>query len=185
MEKIPCSNCETQNDASSKYCMNCGYELPKSTKAPGTIQTVTKKPSTSNKAKIMGVLIGSIVSGFTYWGVQQLFFSPPSLDKQLMAVANEINKTCPLMVDSETQMDNSVALPDNVFQYNYTLLTIEKAMVDTVDFKNYMETNIVNQVKTNPQMKFFRDRKVTMNYLYKDRNGEYISLISVSADEYE
>jgi hypothetical protein len=39
-----------------------------------------------------------------------------------MAAANELNKSCLMMVDQDTRLDNAVALPENVFQYNYTLI---------------------------------------------------------------
>ncbi len=37
-----------------------------------------------------------------------------------MEIASEINKSCPMMIDKETQFDNALAMPGKVFQYNYT-----------------------------------------------------------------
>ena len=47
----------------------------------------------------------------------------------MMAAASEINKTCPIMVDQYTQLDNALALPDNSFQYNYTLIDISGKVI--------------------------------------------------------
>ncbi len=184
MEKTTCTKCEAQNNINSKYCANCGFELPKAQIEAGVVQKTIPKPAKRDKTRL-GIFFGAVAFGLAYWGVQQLFSGSPAFDKQMMIVANELNKNCPLMIDAETRMDNSIALPGNVFQYHYTLLTTEKTMVDTLEFKNYMEPNIINQIKTNPQMKLFRDNKITMNYLYRDKNAEYISLISITPDKYK
>ena len=89
------------------------------------------------------------------------------------------------MVDAETRLDNTVALPDNVFQYNYTLVNMEKSSIDTLAIKNFLVPTVINFVKTNPQMKYQRDHKTTLNYYYKDRAGLYLFLISITPDQYE
>lgn len=79
-----------------------------------------------NLKTIVGLAFGLIVAIL----VQQYFFKPPSFDKQMMQVASELNKTCPIMVDAETQLDNAVALPEKTFQYNYTLINMYKDSID-------------------------------------------------------
>lgn len=117
--------------------------------------------------------------------VQQFFFNAPSLDKTLMKVASEVNKTCPMMVDKETRLDNTVALPDKIFQYNYTLVNMVKDSINVQDLKNYLEPNVTNNMKTNPDMKFYRDKKITMTYYYKDKNGVFVIKIAVTPDKYQ
>jgi hypothetical protein len=51
--------------------------------------------------------------------------------------------------------------------------------------KEYLEPNITNFVRTNPDMKFQRDNKVTINYYYKDKDGNYLFTISVTPGQYE
>ncbi|MCC6690963.1 MAG: hypothetical protein IT235_05470 [Bacteroidia bacterium] len=185
MDNIACTNCGSGNWVSSKYCKQCGYELPqaKDETVEGRVQ-----PSTSTqhrKKRIIGSIVGIIAFWLAYWGVQQLFFKPPSFDKVMMQAASELNKTCPLMVDSETRLDNAVALPDNAFQYNYTLVNITKAEVSIDTIKKYVEPIIINNVKTNPDMKIYRDKKVTMIYYYKDKNGEFAHKFSVTPEMYQ
>ena len=102
-----------------------------------------------------------------------------------MEIASELNKTCPLMVDSLTRLDNAVALPDRVFQYNYSLISGSKEYIDTEGLKAFLSPRIANDVKTNPGMKFVRDNKVTVNYSYKDLNGEFLFLITVKPEDYQ
>jgi len=139
---------------------------------------------TTKKKKSSQTVIGLIVGLIIIILVQQLMFKTPSLDKELMKAASELNKTCPVMVDRETRLDNAIALPDKVFQYNYTLVNIPKDSIDVQSFENYMRPMLLNNVKTSPELKIYRDNKVTMAYNYKDRNGIFITKILISVIDY-
>jgi len=130
----------------------------------------------------IGAICGFLVAFFL---VQKFIFSEPSFDKQLAEIASELNKTCPMMVDEATRLNNAVALPNNTFQYNYTLITTDKQSVDTTEMKSYMTSHLINLVKTNPQLKPFRDKEVTMNYYYQDMNNQYLFLISIAPKRYQ
>jgi len=186
MEKVNCKNCGAANPETSKYCSGCGYELPR-IKTEILSEPVQQKPTESKdkKKQKLGVLIGIIVFGLSSFAVQQIFFKAPSYDKVMMKVASELNKSCPIMVDAETRFDNAVALPGNVFQYNYTLVNVDKPNADTTSMKNYLENSITNMVKTNPEMKYQRDHKTTINYYYKDKNGVYLFIVSITSDKYQ
>jgi hypothetical protein len=133
-----------------------------------------------NLKTLAGITVGVVVMVL----VQQFFLKAPSFDKQMMQVASELNKTCPIMVDAETRLDNTVALPDKVFVYNYTLVNQVKDSVNVEQLKNYMEPIVTNNMKTNPSMKFYRDNKITMSYYYKDKNGVFVFKIDVTPDLY-
>jgi len=186
MDKITCTHCETENPASNRYCSSCGFELPKIAAViiDSPVQQPEKKKTNSEK-KALGIIVGVIFFGLIYFAVQQLFFKAPPLDKAMMEVASEINKSCPIMIDAETRLDNAIALPNNVFQYNYTLVSIDKSSTDTLGMRKILEPNIINYVKTNSQMSFQRDHKTTVNYYYKDKTGSFLILISVTPEKYE
>jgi len=131
--------------------------------------------------QIAGIAVGVIVLVL----VQQFFFKSPDLDKMLMKTASEMNELCPVMIDSETRLDNAIALPAKTFQYNYTLVSTEKDSVDIVVMKDILEPRIRTFVCTSPDMKTFRDNKVTVNYYYSDKNGNYLLTISVSPEQYK
>ena len=76
-------------------------------------------------------------------------------------------------------------MPGNVFQYNYTLVNLVKDSIDIPGLESYIKPVILNNVKTNPDMKGFRDNKVTMTYTYKDKDGVYITRINITPDMYE
>ena len=89
------------------------------------------------------------------------------------------------MVDQHTRLDNAVALPDNTFQYNYTLVDITKSEVNLDTVKKYVEPGILNNVRTNPGMKTFRDNKTTFIYYYKDMKGEFVFKYPITPDMYQ
>jgi hypothetical protein len=48
-----------------------------------------------------------------------------------------------------------------------------------------MEPTILNGVKTSPDLKDYRDHKVTMAYNYVDKNGAFVFKILISPDKYK
>ncbi|MFH1005832.1 MAG: zinc ribbon domain-containing protein [Bacteroidota bacterium] len=184
MEKVKCTQCGTENYTNSKYCVRCGYELSKIQTVEPT-QTVLKSTTTKQdrKKKIISTTVGMICFALAYYGVQQLFF--PSFDKQLVKIADELNKTCPVMIDQYTRWDNIMPLPNNSFQYNYTIIGNSKSEINLDTAKKYIKPNIINNVKKNPDLKFFRDHKTTLIYNYRDKNGEFVLNFSVTPDMYE
>ncbi|MBK7762091.1 MAG: hypothetical protein IPI46_01805 [Bacteroidetes bacterium] len=103
----------------------------------------------------------------------------------LNQAASEVNKSCPMMIDQETRLDNAVALPTNIFQYNYTLINYSiQDIPDLNALKNNMSPSIINTVKSNPDLKIYRDMKVTMTYNYNDRDGIFLFKIPVTPEMY-
>ncbi|NCD00137.1 MAG: zinc ribbon domain-containing protein [Bacteroidia bacterium] len=189
MDKVICKNCSAENTTRSKYCKYCGYELPKVEIVSEDNNIPEKKNGKSdNKKKIAGIVAIGVITFFitfsiAFYSVQYLFPNH-SIDNDMMSVASGINKTCPIMVDSETRLDNTIALPDKVFQYNYTLVNMDKSDVDTLSMKNYLEPIIINLVKSSPQMEFQRDNKWTLNYCYKDKNGLHLLMLVIKPEMY-
>jgi hypothetical protein len=185
MANIKCSNCAADNLSNARYCKSCGYELPKPiTKPVETLVLQSFPPSKARRNNLIGLVVGIVAFSLVAFGVQQLYFKTPSFDKEMMQAASEINKTCPVMVDEQTRLDNTVALPDNSFQYNYTLVSLTKAEINLDTVRKYLEPVIVNTIKTNPDLKIYRDHKTTMIYNYKDKNGEFVHKFAVTADMY-
>jgi len=141
-------------------------------------QTENKK---LNSKTIVGIVVGIIVVVL----VQQLFFKSPSFEKKMTQAASEINKTCPVMLDKETRLENTASLPDNTFQYNYTLVHVIKDSIKIEPLQEYLKKYIVNNVKSNPGLKDFRDNKTTMAYYYKDKNGVLLFKITVTPGQYK
>jgi len=127
--------------------------------------------------------LGFVVAFIVMFFVAQAIFKP-SIDKQLANMASEMNKTCPMNIDENTTLKNVVALPNNTVQYNYILVGITKAEVKLDTVKKYVFPGVLQNVKTNPGMKYFRDNKITLNYYYSDKNGVFVTEYVVKPDMY-
>lgn len=136
------------------------------------------------KQKTIKTLVGLIIGLGVMLVVQQVIFKP-STDQIMLDLAVEMNKACPMMVDDEIRLDNVVAMPGNVFQYNYTLIKIEEVTADIDELTSYLKSSIVNDIKTNPALQIYRDNHTTMTYNYRDKDGKSLTVISVSPDDYE
>lgn len=183
MEKIKCRKCEEYNASNSKYCSYCGFELPKIKAQSINIKEDSIQKTKIDRNKIIGIVVGAVTFFIAFYFTQELF--SPSMDKQLVEMANELNKNCPIMIDQYTRLDNTNAFPNKTFQYNYTLVETEKADFNLDTVRKYVEPNIINNVKSNPDMKDLRDNNVTLNYSYRDKNGEFIWKLEITPDMYQ
>lgn len=186
MQKNNCPKCGTDNSAIAKYCSGCGFQLPKQ-EAETVKEVEVKKPSYNGalKKKIVPIVAGILAFGLTFYAVQFFFSKPESFDKVMMQVASEINQSCPIMIDRDTRLDNTLAMPSNVFKYNYTLVNLEKSDIDIDGLRDYLEPIILNTIKTNPEMEVFRDHKTTLSYNYRDKNGVFILKLDITSEQYD
>jgi hypothetical protein len=179
-----CTHCEAENDIRSKYCSVCGYQLPavenQNTKTESEQPKTAKTKKPLNWKAIVGFIFGFAVM---FYVTQSLF--TPSIDSQLESVASEMNKNCPMNVDQYTILKNVVALPDKTFQYNYTLVGKTKAEVQIDTVKKYFFPQLLQNVKTDPTMKLFRDNEVTLSYTYYDTTGEFIIDYVIKPEMYQ
>ncbi|WP_413511584.1 zinc-ribbon domain-containing protein [Myroides odoratus] len=183
--KIVCSNCKTENEKTSKYCSVCGYKLldveieSKTEDQPTEVKVKPKRKY--NITAILGIVLGmSIIYLFNYY-----LNSSISIDKSLAKFSSEMNKNCPLVVDQDLVLENTVALPNKTFQYNISIVTYEKAEINLDTVQKYFFSGILQNIKTNPDMKELRAAKVTFNYSYKDKKGEFVTKYSVTPEMYE
>lgn len=142
------------------------------------------EPTRRNKFSfetLTAIVVGTIVTVL----IQQFFFKTPTLDEAMKKAAKDLNKTCPQMVDQYSRLDSTFVMPGHKFQYNYTLVNLEKSEVNLDTVKKYIEPGIINNVKTNPGLKKLREKKVTFNYCYRDKKGEFVLNIEVTPDRYK
>ena len=182
--KITCTNCQSENDSAAKYCNICGFQLPILENQQAAPIAEPVKESKDKKKFDLKAFIGFMVAFIIMFFVTQSLFKP-SIDTQLAEFADEFNKTCPMTIDQYTSLKNVVALPNKTIQYNYVLTGISKAEVQLDTVKKYLFPGVLQNVKTNPGMKLFRDNKVTLNYYYADKNGEFVTEYVVKPAMYE
>ncbi|MDR3704360.1 MAG: hypothetical protein P4L28_00455 [Paludibacteraceae bacterium] len=106
------------------------------------------------------------------------------VNKEMMKIVGEINKSCPMMVDAESRLDNVEVLSHQIIQFNYTLVNCRKESCDFEKIKIALTPEITKYVKTNPQMEAMREANVTFNYEYRDANKNQLFVISITPKIY-
>ncbi|GEM_PF-1246755 len=102
----------------------------------------------------------------------------------LREAARQVNEASPLIVDSETRLDGAEVLPNNTFRYNYTLVNVTKAQIDTLDARRQLEPDMIHVLRTNVGAQVFRDHKTTVVYRYHDKNDAYAFNVTVTPEMY-
>ncbi len=116
-------------------------------------------------------------------GVMSLMQCTQSLEKQLKSIAAEANKQCPYMLDQWTRLDSCVAFGDKNYKYYHTILGV--VVSDTSLFKQQLAPQIVKTVKISPDMVFFRENNITLNYSYRDQANKYLFSVVVTPEDYK
>jgi hypothetical protein len=125
-------------------------------------------------------IVAALSAVIAFNAVKHLFPSKSSsLDTTLMQASSEINKGLPVMLDKETRLDTTTALPGKSLLYKYTLVNFTAKDVSKDDLITKVKPISVNVYKTSDTMKTFRNKGVTMVYQYYDKNGVFIGDFTV------
>lgn len=111
----------------------------------------------------------------------------------IMNEVREGNKICPYMVDSEIRLENMTALPPNTIQFNYTLVNwVVKESLNNDDFKKsidelkrVIEPELLNGIKTSPDLNKYREKKITIIIDLRDKNSVFLFETVVTPDMYK
>ncbi|HKD38181.1 MAG TPA: hypothetical protein VKB78_15315 [Pirellulales bacterium] len=135
-------------------------------------------------AAVVGAVVGSI-AGKSF--VQKLAPSGDriSIDEGLTKVADQINKMMPMTIDAETRCDSVVPGPNKTISYHYTLVKRTKDELYPDKLVAYMRPRLVNNYKTLEAMKTLRDSGVILEYRYFDKEGVYITSITVDPKDFK
>lgn len=99
---------------------------------------------------------------------------PPEV---LKAAADEVNKQAGSMIDKDTRLDSASGV-NNTLRYNYTMVNVAAAEVDSQQFSNIIKPMLVGS--TCQQMKIFYSNGVKVVFSYKGKGGKSISTVTIS-----
>ncbi len=142
---------------------------------------------TVGKSKTQKILrIGAFIITFalSYFAVQYFFFNPGTIEEQLKDAAVEINKISPKMMDEYSRLDSATTIADKTFKYHYTLINMTKEEVHIDILTRFIRPEIIENARNSPELKIFRENKITLSYNYYDKNGEFITNIDVTPELY-
>lgn len=110
------------------------------------------------------------------------------VDAELKAVAASMNKMTPQVLNDGIRLDSVSAQPNQTLKYNYTLTDDVHENVSAEDiekFKKESKDGALKIIKASPEIKEFRDRNVTMEYVYYDKNGKKTTDFKITPAEYK
>jgi hypothetical protein len=127
----------------------------------------------------MAVVIGTSVGVSTFIHLQR----SGSTEEKLVQTSKDLNARLPLNVDSDTRWDTTVPGPGKCLTYCYTLINVSKSEIDPGKVTAKIKPKLMLNYRTSPDMKLFRENRVTLRFMFKDKLGETVTLIEVSPDD--
>ena len=129
------------------------------------------------------LLILSIV--FSSILITQCDSDKKAINKKLTEMASNLNESAPVMLDDFTRFNNATVTSDNVFQYNYTVLNTQNPDSLIKEVESSLIKNIKLEFDTNPQLLFFKENNISIDYVYNDENNQVIRRIQIDSSNYK
>ncbi len=108
----------------------------------------------------------------------------PAKPNTLASATELINDRCPEMVDPETRLDSVLLSRENQLSYYYTLPNKGSRGINPNSFTAFLLPGIIDNLRSNPDLRMHRDSSITFVFNYRGRNGELITEFSVGPERY-
>ena len=151
-----------------------------------TQKVVKKKLTPEEKKKRRNASIGAIVGMCIAMAISSLFTQNNCLsDKGLLKEVEKGNKACPIVFDDIMRIDSFSMPQSKTFMMHITGFDMvkEEANYDTI--RKYIDPNLLENIRTNPQLKSARNSKITFVHTFNDMNGEIFYEYIVTPDMYK
>lgn len=142
-------------------------------------------PEPKRVPKAVWIIIAVIVlgAGGAWIWLQQGGEETPEFVNPLVMLSDELNATCPRLMDENTRLDSTGAGPLR-FAYYYSLLNASVGQFLPGEFEGMMRPQIVAQLKSKPENEIMRKLKVTLEYHYADNGGRLLGVIVLRPGQY-
>ncbi len=109
-------------------------------------------------------------------------------NETLQKTADDLNAQRPMQIDSETQLDNVLIPLENHISYTYTLINYGTGDLDAsqiTDLESTMNDQLIQQVRSQDNMKTLRDHDVVFEYQYNNKDGGTLFTLYITPDDYK
>src|SRR5690554_1647786 len=127
---------------------------------------------------ILSIVLSSIL-------ITQCDSDKKAIHIKLTEMALNLNESTPVMLDNFTRFDNATVTDENIFQYNYTVLNTQNPDSLIKEVESSLRDNIRQEFRTNPQLLFFKENNVSIEYVYNDENKKVIRRIQIDSSNYK
>jgi hypothetical protein len=128
-------------------------------------------------------LAAGLAAGYLVWWVVPAYFQQSGDARSveyLGRVAAEINRSVPVMIDSETEILPTQAAPAMLI-YNYRLVNYSVTQVNPQRFAAGVKEKVTPTACTRPETRDeFLKKGVTLRYSYFDKDKQHIATIDVT-----
>jgi len=128
-------------------------------------------------------VVGGLAVGYLVWWVVPAYFQKPSdagSVEYLSRVAEDINRSVPMMIDPETELLPTEAAPATLI-YNYRLVSYSAAQLDPQKFAAGVKEKVTQSACNRPETRDeFLKRGVTLRYSYFDKDKKHIATVDVT-----
>lgn len=106
--------------------------------------------------------------------------------KVFEVASNELNKQCPMVIDEVTRIDSTTySGNDNTFIYYYTISGVIDDLNMAEATKKHMEEILPGVIKSNEELKIYRDMNVNMQYIYmSEKTQQELFRVKITPDQY-
>ena len=125
--------------------------------------------------KLLPVIAGLLILVSIGFKVYNKLKPTKSVEFKLVEMAEEVNKNLPKKINEDVTAESVAAGPGKLIQYNFILDNVNLNELDLVEFKKTMRPQLEKSIDGNPQMKFFKAKKVAVKFSYYTKNKKLIA----------
>ena len=130
--------------------------------------------------------IGAVIGVCSTMVISALFTQNNYLsDNGLLKEVQHGNSICPIVIDEFIRIDSFSMPKSKTFMQHATAIDIVKEEVNLDTIRKYIEPGLLENTKTNRQLKRARNSKITFIYLFNDINGDVFYEYIVTPDMYK
>ena len=126
-------------------------------------------------------VVGLFAASTIWWAASDYFAKPkPSSARHLREVADQINRSMPVMIDKETELMPSAGY-DGMLVYNYRLVSYSASQIDPRKFAAGVKEKVSQSACNRPETRDdFLKNGVTLRYSYFDKDNQHIATVDVT-----
>ena len=113
-----------------------------------------------NKYNVLPMIIAIVFASVVGTLTKHFISGQMSKDFSLAEVANEANKSLPMMIDSETRADYTAAISNDIFAYYYTAINYAVNEINIDFFEEELKPNVLYGVKTSSEYQNLKKQNI-------------------------
>lgn len=107
------------------------------------------------------------------------------VDSKLKTVVEEFNKTTPMDVGPGIRIEKMEIPSSKTIKCIATFTTMTKDQINVEQIEPMLKPAMISALKSDPNFKVFVDNKVSVIYVFNDKNGDNIFEINLKPEDYK